>query len=393
MSSLISSKRGNAAAKCELFCLKCLKACIDVSANSKDVPNGYKDVIDILIDSLVKYIGSNNRIPELSCEKVLLHVVKEYCIKKCYNEQLKIAQLLQTLLHKTSDDQVTCLHKNITDLLVRTCSQLNNSLLCLKFRQTAILSMINAKCSEQVVVDNIVNCSNWYQMTSTSSRPSDLLTFYGELDKCLPQNVELANMAVFLCHYCKICYDNNEENLAEKCLERLSILSVDHSSSLKGLVTLIRTCYLIDTQTTTNGGEDDVANSMNKALVKLNVVRKPIQPAVTFVMEWLNELLTSISSTKLFNTIKSLEEKLYLPFVCDQKKIIVYKMLLNLLFAQVKLIIEEDGRLDDKLLHQSTELVMPLINKAENCCHKLGQCTIEHINCCIELHLLLFLIH
>lgn len=351
--------------------------------NSKDVPSGYKDVVNVLTDALGKCFGSNNKIPQLSCEKVLLHIVKEYCMKKCYNEQLKIAQLLQTLLRKNSTNQVTSLHKNVTDLLWRTSSQLSqleNTLLCLQFRQTAILSMIDANCSGQVVMENIIKCSTWHQMTSSGS--CDLLTFYNELDQYLPQNTELGNMLVFLCHYCRVCYDNNEERLAEKCLKRLSKLSVDQSSELEGIVIMIRICHLIDTKLTANGivEEDKLTNNINKAVIKLKDVRETaMASAVVFVMEWLNKLLTnsscSFSTIAMLTAINGLQQQLYLPYVCDQKKIIVYRMLLNLLFAQLKLIVEADGSMDDQLLQQSAELALSLVERAEVSCYKLGQFT------------------
>lgn len=361
MSPLISSTRGNAA-KYELFCLKCLKACVDILVNSKSVPSGYKDVVDILTEALGKCFGSNNKIPQLSCEKVLLHIVKEYYVKRCYTEQLKIAQLLQTLLRKNSTDQVTLLHKNITDMLWRTSGQLEKSLLCLQFRLTAILSMIDGKCSEQVVMENIIKCSNWYQM-----RSCDLLTFYNEVDRCLPEDIELGNMSLYLCHYCKVCCDNGDHVMAEKCLKRLTSLSVDHSTLLEGLIILIRTCQVIS-----NTDDELTTANIHKATIKLKAADKAtILSAVTFVMEWLNKLLTHSSSTiTMLTAIKQLEEEHYLPHVCEQKKFIVYKLLLNLLFALVKNIVEDT--VDDKLLYRSTELALSVIQAAEMCCDELG---------------------
>ena len=362
---MLSSTCANAA-KYELFCLKCLKACVDVLVNSKSVPSGYKDVVDMLTDALDKCFGSNNKIPQLSCEKVLLHIVKEYYVKKCYNEQLKIAQLLQTLLRKNSTNEaVSILHKNITDMLWRTSSQLEKNLLCLQFRLTSILSMIDGKCSEQVVMESIVKCSSWYQMTSSGSR--DLLTFYDKLDRCLPQDIELGNMSLFLCHYCKVCCENGEDNMTEECLKRLSSVSVEHSTLLEALVILIRTCQLLNT----TDNEDDLTTNINKATIKLQCVRKTtILSAVTFVIEWLNKSLSN-SVVTMLTAVKQLEEEHYLPYVCEQKKLIVYKMLLNLLFAQVKNIVEDDNAMNDKL-YQSTELALSVISVAETCCDELG---------------------
>ena len=361
MSPLLSSTRVSAA-KYELFCLKCLKACVDVLVNSKSVPNGYKDIVDILTDALEKCFGSNSKIPQLSCEKVLLHIVKEYYVKRCYNEQLKIAQLLQTLLRKSSTDQVTILHKNITDMLWRTSGQLEKNLLCLQFRLTAILSMIDGKCSEHAVMENIIKCSSWYQV-----RSCDLLTFYNELDRCLPDNIEMGNMSLYLCHYCKVCCDNGDGMMAEKCVKRLSSLSVEYSTLLEGLIILVRTCQVIKTT------DDELTGNINKATIKLKAISKAtILSAVTFVIEWLNKLLTNSSCPiAMLTAIKELEEEHYLPHVCEQKKFIVYKMLLNLLFAQVKNIVEDDNTIDDKLLHQSTELALSVIKTAEMCCGEL----------------------
>ena len=369
MSPLISSTRGNAA-KYELFCLKCLKACVDILVNSKNVPNGYKDVVDILTEALSKCFGSNNKIPQLSCEKVLLHIVKEYCVKRCYTEQLKIAQLLQTLLHKNSTDQVILLHKNITDMLWRTSGQLEKNLLCLQFRLTAILSMIDGKCSEQVVMENIIKCSSWYQMRSCDvlTGSCDLLTFYNEVDRCLPEDIGLGNMLLYLCHYCKVCYDNGDHVMAEKCLKRLSSLSVDHSTILEGIIILIRTCQTINT-----ADDELTTTNIHNATIKLKAVNKTtILSAVTFVMEWLNKLLhhSSHCTITMLTAIKQLEEEQYLPHVCEQKKFIVYKLLLNLLFALVKDIVEDT--IDDKLLYQSTELALSVIQTAEMCCDQLG---------------------
>ena len=370
--SLTSSTCGNAA-KCELFCLKCLKACVDVLANSSITPSGYIEVVDILTDALGKCFGSNNKIPQLSCEKVLLHIVKEYCVKKCYNEQLKITQLLQSLLRKGCSNQVTSLHKNVTELLWRTSSRLENNVLCLQFRLAAILSMIDAKYSEHSVMENIIKCSSWYQMTSSGS--CDLFTFYNELDQYLPQSTELCDMSLFLCHYCKICYDNCDENFAEKCLKRLSRLSIDQSSELEAIVAMIRMCHLIDIQLTNNGvvEEDKLTVNINKVVNKLKDVRA-IKPAMIFVIEWFNKLIAncSLHTNALLTAISRLQEQLYLPYVCDQKKMSVYKMLLNLLFTQIKLVIEADDQLDNKTSQQSTKLALSLIRKAEECCNKLG---------------------
>ena len=356
MSPLKSSARRNAV-ECELFCFKCLKACVDILVNSKSVPNGYKGVVDILTEALSKCVGSNNKIPQLGCEKVLFHIVKEFYVKRCYTEQLKIAQLLQTLLRKNSTDQVTILHKNIGDMLWRTSSQLEKTLLSLQFKMTAILSMIGGKISEQVVMDNIIKCSSWYQV-----RSCDLLTFYNEIDKYLPESIELGNMSLYLCHYCKVCCDNGDCMMAEKCLKRLGSLSVDHSAVLEGLIILIRTCQVINTT------DDELAANVNKATIKLKAVNKvTILPTVTFVVEWFNKLLSNSSCTiTMLTAIKELEEEHYLPHVCEQKKFIVYKLLLNLIFALVKDIIE--GTIDDKLLYQSTGLALSVAE----CCDELG---------------------
>ena len=361
MSPLLSSTRGNAA-KYELFCLKCLKACVDILVNSESVPNCYKDVVDILTEALSKCFGSNNKIPQLSCEKVLLHIVKEYYVKRCYTEQLKIAQLLQTLLRKNYTDQVIPLHKNIIDMLWRASSQLEKNLLSLQFRLTSILSMIDGKCSEQVVMENIIKCSSWYQM-----RSCDLLTFYNEVDRCLPADIELGNMSLYLCYYCKVCCDDGDHVMAEKCLKRLGSLSVNCSTLLEGIVLLIRTCQVIN-----NADDELTTTNINKATIKLKAVNKTtILSAVTFVIEWFNKLLThSFCTITMLIAIKQLEEEHYLPHVCEQKKFIVYKLLLNLLFALVKNTVEDT--MDDKLLHQSTELVLSVIQAAETCCDKLG---------------------
>lgn len=338
--------------------------------NSKNVPSGYNDIVNVLTDALAKCSGSNNKIPQLSSEKVLLHVVKEYCIKKCYNEQLRIAQLLQSLLRKSSTSQVTCLHNNVTDLLWKAASKLENSLLCLQFRLTAILSMIDGKCNGQVVIDNVIKCSAWYQ--SSSSGSCDLLAFYNVIDQHLPHDTELGPMSLFLCHYCKASYDNGEQLLADECLKRLSKLSIGHCKMLEGVIIMIRACH--DIQTATDGAteESKVTDNINKAIKKLPTVRgSVIQSCVVFVMEWLNKLLISYSpcTNALLTAIVRLEEHQYIPHVCQQRKIIVYRMLLNLLFSQVKYIVEADEPLDDKSLQLSTELALSL---GEVCYDKLG---------------------
>ena len=361
MSPLTSSTCANPA-KYELFCLKSLKACVDVLVNGKSVPNGYKDIVIILTDALDKCYGSNNKIPELSCEKVLLHIVKEYCVKKYYNEQLRIAQLLQSLLCKKSTDQVANLHKNITDLLWRTSGHLEN-LLCLQFRLTAILSMINGRCSDQVIMESIIKCSSWYQVTSSGSCDPMI---YNKLEQCLPHTTEPGNMSLFLCHYCKVCCDNDDEELADDCLKRLNSLSVQSSGLLEGIVILIRTCRLVDTKVE----EDRLVLDINKATAKLKVPGKSaIISTIVFVVEWLNKLLTSSSyTTSLLVAVHQLEQEHYLPYVCDKKKFIVCKILLNLLFVQVKNVVE-DGK---QLLEQSTVLALSVMRTAERCCDQLG---------------------
>ena len=361
MSPLTSSTCGNPA-KYELFCLKSLKACVDLLVNSSSVPNGYKDIVNVLIDALDKCFGSNNKIPELSCEKVLLHIVKEYCVKRYYNDQLRIAQLLQSLLCKKSTDQAASLHKNITDLLWRTSSHLEN-LLCLQFRLTAILSMINGRCSDRVIVESIVKCSSWYQMTSSGSCDPMI---YNRLEQCLPHTTELGNMSLFLCHYCKVCYDNSDNESADNCLKRLSSLSVQFVGLLEGIIILIRTCHLIEI----NVEEDHLVLNINKATAKLKALGKStVVSTLVFVVEWLNKLLTSSSyTTSLLAAVHQLEQEHYLPYVCDKKKLVACKMLLNLLFAQVKNVVEDGGQ----LLEQSTELVLSVIRTAERCCDQLG---------------------
>ena len=339
--------------------------------NSKNVPSGYCEVVDVLTDALAKCSGSNNKIPQLSSEKVLLDIVKEYCIKKCYNEQLKIAQLLQTLLHKSSTSQVISIHNNVTDLLWKAASKLENNLLCLQFRLTAILSMIDAKCSGRVVIENIIKCSSWYQLSSSGS--CDLLAFYNVLDQHLPHNMELGPMSLFLCHYCKVAYDSGEELLAEECLKRLSRLSIDHSTVLEGVVMLIQTCRNIQSSATNGTAEESkLTDNINKAVKKLNATRESvIESSVVFVMEWLNKLLTTYSpyTNTLLTAIVRLQEQQYIPYVCEQRKIIVYRMLLNWLFTQVKFSVEADGPVDDKSLQLSTELALSL---GEVCYDKLG---------------------
>ena len=339
--------------------------------SSKNVPSGYNDVVNILTDGLAKCFGSNNKIPQLSSEKVLLHVVKEYCIKKCYNEQLKIAQLLQTLLRKSSTSQVTSLHNNVTDLLWKAASRLDNTLVCLQFRLTAILSMIDAKCSGQYVIENIIKCSSWYQLSSSAS--CDLLAFYNVLDQQLPCDIEPGSMSIFLCHYCKVSYDSGEEHLAEQCLKRLSRLSVDHTAMLEGVVVIIRSCHII--QLSSNGAvkEEQLTNNVSKAIKKLKTVRGSlIESSVIFVMEWLNKLLTNCAlyTNALLTSIVKLQQEQYIPYVCDQKKIIVYKMLLNWLFTQMRFIVEADGAVDNGSLQRSTELALSL---GEVCCDQLGK--------------------
>lgn len=355
---------------------------MSVLGSNKNIPNGYKEVVDLLIDFVQTCVGSNNKIPPLSCEKVLFHIANEYSVKKCYSDQLKIAQLLQTLLqHRNSpENQAVALHKNIADLLLRTCKQMSQSgetLLCLQFKLSAIISMISGKYSEEAVMEYIVKCSSWHQMTS--SRSCDLLTFYDTLDQCLPGNIKLEHMSLFLCHYYWTCCDNSEEDVAEQCLKRLSNLSVKRSSLLEGLVALIRTCHLLDVLLKANKSieEDGMTNAINEVIVKFKNTRKStILPAVIFVMEWLNKLLMNthhvIYSAALFGAVSNLEWECYLPYVDDRKKIIVYKMLLTLLFAQVKLILECGDTKDDKLLQQSTKLALSVVKEAEMCCDKLG---------------------
>lgn len=371
-----------------MFCFKCLKACVDVLANSKDVPDGLNDVVYIITECLVKCFGSNNKIPHLCCEKVLFHLVKGYYTKKCYDEQLRIAQLLQTLLRSSSSNQTSSLHKNIMDMLWRTAGQLNqseNSLLCLQLRCTAISSMIDAGCSEHVVMENIVKCSNWYRMTSSGSHDSGshdshhIFTFYSNLDQCLRHDMELNNMSIFLCHYCQVCYGNNEMEMAEECLKRLSNLSVNHSSLLEGIVILIRTCHFIDNHLTADGiaEENSLTNNLNKVAIKLKALRKncAVLSAVTFVVEWLNKLLSNFPcsfTSEAFTCINNLQDNCYLPFVCNKKKMVVYKILLSLSFAQVKHIVECDDSVDDKILQQSTKQALSIISKAEKCCNSLG---------------------
>ena len=95
-----------------------------------------------------------------------------------------------------------------------------------------------------------------------------------------------------------------------------------------------------------------------------------------FVIEWLNKLLITspyaFNSAVLFTAIMNLEEEHYIPYVCDKKRINAYKMLLSLLFAQVKFVVESEPPVDDKLLQQSTELAFSLTKKAEMCCYQLG---------------------
>ena len=321
-------------------------------------------MINNLVEGLTKCSGSNSKVPQLSGEKVLLHIAKEYGIKKCHSEQLAIMHVLQSLLHK-SNSNVTSLHKNITDLMWRTCADLSRSKdtsLCLQIRLAAISSMFSAGYDEAVVMETIVKCA------SKLSGSHDLISFYGDLEQILPQELGVGNRALFLSRYCRACYNCGDDKKAEDCLQQLTSLTVEDTNILDGLVLLIRTCHNITTtvssttDTATNiTSTNNTATDITDVAAKLaHVKQSSLMSVVVDVMDWLNELLVDqLLPIVLIDSLHHLES-VYLCCSSDpKKKLDIYKLLLQLIFANLRL----DGTDVSEQLRCAGEQVVPNDNR------------------------------
>jgi len=347
------------AARYELFCVKCLKSCLDLLTKSQQIPKGYTDMVNYLLECLIKCSGSNSKVTQLSSEKVLLHIAKEYGNKKCHSEQLALIHVLQSLLNKSNDSTVASLHKNIVDLMWRACTDLTHSKdtnLCLKIRLAAISSMFSAGCDEAAVMLTIIKC------TSKLSGSHDLISFYCNLEEILPQGLGVGNRALFLTHYCRACWNCGDSKKAEVCLEQLTSLKVEDSNILGGLVLLIRTCRNIAANETNDVTSTNcLATNITDVAAKLShVKRSSLLPVVVDVMDWLNELLVDqVLPVELINALNHLES-VYLCCTSDpMKKLSIYKLLLQLIFAHLRL----DGNDATEQLRCTGEQVVPNDNR------------------------------
>jgi len=315
-------------------------------------------MINNLIECLMKCYGSNSKVPQLSTEKVLLHIAKEYGNKKCHSEQLALIQVLQSLLHK-STITVASLHKNIVDLMWRACADLSHSKdtrLCLKIRLAAISSMFSAGYNEAAVMETILKC------TSKLLESHNLISFYGDLDQMLPQELGVGNRALFLAHYCRACYNSGKDRKAEECLEQLATLRVDDSDIMDGLVLLIRTCRnVIASRENETTDITSTATNITDIAAKLSHAKQSsLLPVVVDVIDWLNELLVDqVLSVVLINALNHLES-LYLCCTSDpKKKLDIYKLLLQLIFTHLRL----DGNDMAEQLRCHGEQVAPSDNR------------------------------
>ena len=318
-------------------------------------------MINNLIECRMKCSGSNSKVPQLSTEKVLLHIAKEYGNKKCHSEQLALIQVLQSLLHE-STSTVASLHKNIVDLMWRACADLSRSKdtrLCLKIRLAAISSMFSAGYNEAAVMETILKCA------SKLSESHNLISFYSDLEQMLPQELGVGSRALFLTHYCRTCYNSGKDRRAEECLKQLATLRVDDSNILDGLVLLIRTCRNViastENETIDATSTNCLATNITDIAAKLSHAKQSsLLPVVVDVMDWLNQLLVDQVLPVVFINALSHLESVYLCCTSDpKKKLDIYKLLLQLIFAHLRL----DGNDTAEQLRCHGEQVAPSDNR------------------------------